>query len=247
MRSSFARSHPSPLAPLCRASRGAPTAPPNTPRHLTRRRASFPSTPLTVISSSVVAKPPFGSAARAPPPHSKPCCPLTGRRVGMKCSGIRDPGGVEAGSNPCFKNFHPPVRGHDATNVSRQDTAWEGPWGCLGLFGAVVGAAPGAAPTFSRAAPTSQRQPEGAAEADIGDILFSTQLLNDPSKKSQKFNAWSETRKGVRSLFQQHETLLMHPRKDSRLLIRETMTIFFLALSLKKASCHTDVSTLVFR
>ena len=52
---------------------------------------------------------------------------------------LRDPGGVEAGGNPCFKNFHPPVRDHDVTNVSRQATAREGSWGCLGPFGAVWG------------------------------------------------------------------------------------------------------------
>ena len=53
---------------------------------------------------------------------------------------LRDPGGVEAGGNPCFKNFHPPVRGHDVTNVSRQDTAREGPWGRLwGRWGRLWG------------------------------------------------------------------------------------------------------------
>ena len=156
---------------------------------------------------------------------------------------------MEAGGNPCFKNFHPPVRGHDVTNVSRQDTAWEGPWGCLGLFGAVwaVWGCLGLSLGPLRGQPQhSQGQPQVAAKADIGDILFSTQLLNDPSKNCKKIKGWSETRKGEIPL-SSTQKFGNASEKDSRLLIQERTTTFFLASSLKKMSCHTDVSTLVFR
>ena len=230
-------SHPSPLAPLCRASRGAPGAPSNTPRHLTRCRASFPNTPLTVISSSVVAKPPFGGAARAPPPHSKHCCPLTDRRVGVKYSGIREEWRLAAilvskTSIPLFvvmMSLMCRVR----TLPGRAPGAV---WGCLGLSLGPLRGQP----------QHSQGQPQVAAKADIGDILFSTQLLNDPSKNCKKIKGWSETRKGEIPL-SSTQKFGNASEKDSRLLIQERTTTFFLASSLKKMSCHTDVSTLVFR
>ena len=55
---------------------------------------------------------------------------------------LRDPGGVEAGALFVVMTS---LRCRVKTPPGRSPGAV---WGCLGLFGAVVGAVPGAAPTF---------------------------------------------------------------------------------------------------